>query len=156
MSIAVSAIIIPSRLLRRAVLGYGLTNLGAALALVVDFARGGWLQWLGAGCCLLAGVLVVGSLARAPIVRRIDISGSGQLRLTVQQGIGSNDARAGIVQLLPGSTIWPCLILLRFRQQNGVARVALIFPDSIELGKFRGLSVAIRDVAARTKYILGN
>lgn len=156
MSIAVCAVIVPSRFLRQVLLCYGLANLGAGLVLAAELLRGGGLQWLVAGGCLLAGVLILGSLAQRSIVRRIDISGGSQMRLTVQQGSSTHDARADIVQLLPGSTIWPGLILLRLRQQDGAVRVLAILPDSIELEQFRGLSVAIRDVASRTKQIDGN
>jgi toxin CptA len=149
MSIAVSAVIVPSRLLRRALLCYGLANLGAGVALGAGLVRPFWLPWAAAGCCLLAGVAVLRSPAPGPNVRRIDISGVGQLRLTVQQGIGTNDARAGLVQLLPGSTVWPGLMLLRLRDEDGVACALMLLPDSVEAGQFRRLSVAIRDVASR-------
>lgn len=154
MSIAVSAVIIPSRLLRRALLCYGLANLGAGVALGAGWARPFWLPWACAGCCLLAGVLVLRSLAHGPKVSRIDISGLGQLRLTVQQGIGSSDAPADLVQLLPGSTVWPGLLLLRLRGEDGVLVALALLPDSVESGQFRRLSVAIRDIASRTTQYL--
>jgi toxin CptA len=53
------------------------------------------------------------------------------------------------VQLLPGSTVWPGLMLLRLRDEDGVACALMLLPDSVEAGQFRRLSVAIRDVASR-------
>jgi toxin CptA len=149
MSIAVSAVIVPSRLLRRTLLCYGLANLGAGAALGAQLARPVWLPWLGACACLLAGALVLGALARLPKVRRIDISGLGQLRLTVQQGIGANDAPAAPMRLLPGSTVWPGLMLLRLRGDDGAGVSLALLPDSVERGLVRRLSVALRDIAAR-------
>jgi toxin CptA len=151
MSIAVSAIIVPSRMLRRTLLCYGLANLGAGAALGAGLVRPFWLPLTCACCCLLAGVLVLRSLAPGRKVRGIDISGLGQLRLTVQQGIGSRDTRAALAALLPGSTVWPGLMLLRLRGEDGVVCALALLPDSVEPGQFRRLSVAIRDIASRKK-----
>lgn len=151
MSIAVSAVIVPSRLLRRVLLCYGLANLGAGAALGAGLARPFALPWFGAAACLLAGACVLRCLARLPNVRRIDISGVGQVRLTVQQGIGTQDAAppAPLLLLLPGSTIWPGLLLLGLRGQDGARCVLALLPDSVEAGQFRRLSVALRDIASR-------
>jgi toxin CptA len=149
MSIAVSAIIVRSRLLRRVWLCYGAANLGAAGALAAGLAPARLLP-LGVCGCVLAGTLLLRRLAAGETVRRIDISGLGQLRLTVQQGIGGPDAQPELVRLLPGSTLWPGLMLLRLQRENGkVERLALL-PDSIEAGQFRCVSVAIRDISSRT------
>ena len=149
MSIAVSAVIVPSRVLRFALVGFAAANLGAALALGTDVARPFWLPLAAAGACLLARLALLAALTRGPKVRRIDISGLGQLRLTVQQGIGANDARTELAELLRGSTIWPGLMLLRLRRADGVIGALALLPDSVESGQFRRLSVAIRDVAVR-------
>ena len=151
MSIAVSAVIVQSRLLRRALLCYGAANFGAGAALAAGVARPFRLPWAGALCCLLAGVLLLRCLAHGSKVSRIDISGLGQLRLTVQQGIGPDAAPAALVQLLPGSTVWPGLLLLRLRGEDGVVRALALLPDSVESGQFRRLAVAIRDIAMRTE-----
>jgi toxin CptA len=151
MSIAVSAIIVPSRMLRRIVLCYGLANLGAGAALGAAPVQPFWLPLAGACCCLLAGVLVLRSLAPGRKVRGIDISGLGQLRLTVQQGSGSGATRAAPAALLPGSTVWPGLMLLRLRGEDGVVDALALLPDSVEPGQFRRLSVAIRDIASLEK-----
>jgi len=149
MSIAVSAVIKPSRMLRRALLCFGAANLGAGVALSARLAPMSNLVWLGAAATVLTGVLILRCAAAKPKVRRIDISGLGQLRLTVQQGSGTPVARAEIVQMLAGSTIWPDMMVLRYRQENGVVRALVFLPDSLETGQFRHLSVALRDVASR-------
>jgi toxin CptA len=156
MSIAVSVVIIPSRVLRLVRLAFGFANLGAAAALGFVAPWPSWLAVAGAGCCLLAGVLVLRSAGLDSKVSRIDISGLGQLRQTVQQGIGLNNATAALVQLLPSSTIWPGLLLLRLRGEDGAVRSLVLAADSIEAGQFRRLSVAIRDIASRIEVNLGN
>jgi toxin CptA len=156
MSIAASAVIVPSRRLRLALLCYGSANLGAALALAGGLAGPFRLPGLGAGCCLLAALVLFRALGLHADLRGIDISGLGQLRLTVQLDIGLKDARPELVQLLPGSTVWPCLMLLLLRRQDGVVAVLLLFPDSVEVGQFRPLSVAIRAIASRKKLFSEN
>lgn len=143
MSIAVSAVIVPSRLLRCAQALFGAANLGAAATL------GRTAPALAAACLLAAAALLLALRAGAPKVRRIDISGLGQLRLTVQQGIGAGAARVELAELLRGSTVWPGLMLLRLRRADGRVGALALLPDSVESGQFRCLSVAIRNIAAR-------
>ena len=156
MSIAVSAVIAPSRLLRFALGGFVAANLGAAVALGSGLAGPFRLPQAGACACLLASVALAASLVRGRNVRQIDISGLGQIRVTVQQGGGSNDTRTDLAELLRGSTVWPGLMLLRLRRTDGVASVLAVLPDSVEPGQFRRLSVAIRYIATRKKQILEN
>jgi toxin CptA len=156
MSIAVSAVIIPSRLLRRALLCFAAANLAVAAAVGAGLARPFWQPQAGAGCCALAGMLMLWSLAPAPKVRGIDISGLGQLRLTVQQDIGGRGAPTALLRLLPGSTLWPGLMLLRLGGDDGTVWRLALLSDSVEAGQFRRLSVAIRDIAVQKKQIFGN
>lgn len=154
MSIAVSAVIVPSRVLRWAMLCYGLASLGAGVALALGAASLAGPPWGVAGACLLSGAALLCSPAPGRNVRRIDISGLGQLRLTVQQGVGPEGARAGVMRLLPGSTVWPALLLLRLRGDDGKVSALVLLPDSVEPGQFRRLSVAVRDVASRKEQII--
>jgi toxin CptA len=149
MSIAVSAVIIPSRLLRCALLCHGAANLAAAAALGAGLVRPFWQPLFGAGCCALAAVLILWSLAAGSKVRGIDISGLGQLRLTVQQDIGARGVKTALVRLLAGSTLWPGLMLLRLRGDDGTVWRLALLPDSVAAGQFRRLSVAIRSIAAQ-------
>ena len=151
MSIAVSAVIVPSRLLRSAQALFIAANLGASAALGSGLAGPFRLPLASAGACLLAALALAASLALRPKVRRIDISGLGQLRVTVQQGVGLDDTRTDVAQLLRGSTVWPGLMLLRLRRADGSVGALALLPDSVERGEFRRLSVAIRVIASRKK-----
>ena len=151
MSIAVSAVITPSRLLRFALAGFVAANLGAAVVLGLGLAGPFWLPMAGAFACLLAGAALAAALTRSRKVRRIDISGLGQLRVTVQQGAGSHQTRTDLAELLSGSTVWPGLMVLRLRRADGVVDALTLLPDSVEPGQFRRLSVAIRYIAMRKK-----
>lgn len=57
--------------------------------------------------------------------------------------------KADIVQMMPGSTLWPFFILLRLRQQNKKMIVVSFFWGSLSPQLFRRLSVACRWIAAR-------
>jgi len=92
---------------------------------------------------------------------RLDISGLGQLRLTVQQEMraagaagaphvagSSGPTSEGVaVTLLPGATVWPGCILLRLRTAAGKTVVLVVMPDSMSPRDFRTLSVAVRSLA---------
>ena len=92
---------------------------------------------------------------------RLDISGLGQLRLTVQQEMraagaagaphvagSSGPTSEGVaVTLLPGATVWPACILLRLRTAAGKTVALVVLRDSLSSGDFRALSVAVRSLA---------
>ncbi|MDC8758444.1 flagellar hook-length control protein [Janthinobacterium fluminis] len=143
MSIAVSALLRPSVSLRLLSAGVALCALGAGLAL----ARGGFLWALpgGAASALagLLGLLAQARAARATKPQRLDISGVGQIRLTVYQG------RTGAATLLPGSTLWPGLLLLRLRCEDGATRSLPLWPGTVGGAAFRPLAVACRLIAVR-------
>ena len=151
MSIAVSAVIVPSRLLRFTLAGFVAANLGAAVMLGSGVGGPFRLPLVGACACLLAAAVLGAALARRRKVRQIDISGLGQLRLTVQQGSGLEELRTDLAELQRGSTVWPGLMVLRLRREDGVVGALALLPDSMEPGQFRRLSVAIRYIAARKK-----
>ena len=150
MSIALSAVITPSRMARGMLAAYALGNGGAGLALLIDApASALWPQLAGIACLLVA--LLAGAAARrAPTPRRIDISGLGEVRLTVQQSVGATHEEAVLMRLLPGSTLWPGLLLLRLQPHTGGAvQVLAVWPDSVGPGQFRAFSVASRVIAGR-------
>lgn len=173
MSLAVSAVIAPSRRLRclRAAFCAALCAAALAVGLLLPerFACGGWAGLLP----LLAGLRVaVAPLSRdgfglsdfslrrhthsqailppKATARRIDISGVGQIRLTVQQGMGTGSRSAALAEvgmpmtLLPGATVWPCCILLRLRAEDGAAWPLVLLPDAVGAGQYRALAVAVR------------
>ena len=94
--------------------------------------------------CVLAGGL--GWLLGRPhgIARQFDISGVGQLRLTVQQ-------QSGTLRLLDGSTLWPDLLLLRLGSEDGSVQAVVVLPDSVARPELRALALACRAVAARAE-----
>lgn len=153
MSIAVSAFVRPSFCLSFVPLVF------AALL----FAAGPLLLGAGGGRYGAAGFVAAISvcaglyLLRASLLSwrqnrngwRIDISGVGQIRLTVYQTRRSAAALAEDVTLMAGSTLWPRLLLLRLRQADGVVHGLLIWPGNVAGPAFRPLSLACRAIAAR-------
>ena len=118
MSIAVSAIVRPSRVQRCLQFGAGLSLFAAAFAVgLAAPARfhAGVLQALALAAS--GAVLMHAGAARAK-THRIDISGTGEVMLTVQQGLRKPAASQFGVALLPGSVVWPPLMLLRFRDEG--------------------------------------
>jgi toxin CptA len=139
MSIAVSAVIHPSASLRVA---------QAALCAAM-LACGAWSGPGVAGALLLAAG-VAGMLCHRRLVKlaRIDISAVGQVRLAVYQQRDTQHAGTGQrVQLLPGSTLWPGLLLLRLGDDAGAIHWLAVLPDSTAPDVRRRLALAVRAVA---------
>jgi hypothetical protein len=150
MSIAVSAVVKPSPWLRALRYGFGaLCALAASVLAAWQGARFHAAPWL-AGCCALAALLAWHGARQRPNVRQIDISGLGEIRVSVQQSLGSAAQRPGCWRLLPGSTIWPALLILLLRPVGGgPVQALLILPDSVGAVAFRKLAVAARVIAGR-------
>ncbi|MDB5959922.1 MAG: fliK [Massilia sp.] len=143
MTIAVSVPLVPSRTLRRLVLGFAAVCMGMAAALA-----SGWLgpsTWPAATAtlCLLAGLALAKSAIARLTARTLDVCGPGRLTLTVQQEVGTTHRMQ--VRLLAESTLWPGLLVLRF---DG-APALVLFGDSVPAGQFRRLAVALRAVASK-------
>jgi hypothetical protein len=151
MSIAVSVPLVPSRLLRRLMRGFGGVCLAMALACAAGWPGPAWWPGLGAVLCLLAGLAVLRvSSARSgarPTARTLDVVGPGTLVLTVQQGMGRIERLQ--VRLLGESTLWPGLLVLRLAGVHGPLPPLLLCADSMPPGQFRRLAMALRSVAAR-------
>lgn len=151
MSIAVSAIVRPSRLFALALLAMGFMLYAAALLLHYG---GSMLHHALAIACALAGT----SISLFPLARRnalrIDVSGIGQIRLVDTSPDAAADmihrsVRDGeVVQLLRGSTFWSLLLVLRLQTRSTRVITLLIFPDSVDSDTFHALSVACLWVAA--------
>ena len=153
MSIAVSALVRPSRIQRLLWGGCGLALGASAVAvglltpehfLCSPFVA---LALAGAGAAVLAAAAVHAK------THRIDISGTGDLRVTVQQGVGDDlagDARQGVrAVLLPGSVVWPMLMLLRHAAPDAGPRVVAVWRDSVDADTWRALAVALAVVGRR-------
>jgi hypothetical protein len=160
MSIAVSAVVNPSRLLLAAVGAMCLCIVCSAG--MIGFGKVGELS-------LVVRLLMAGGLVCAAVFGffqtllnrktfRIDISGSGQIRLVEDRNGSAAFSRSGewsgqtasgeVVQLMADSTIWPRLQLLRLRRPDQRVIPLLILPDCVGASSFRALSVACRWIAA--------
>lgn len=152
MSIAVSAVVAPSRVLRALAALFGTCNLAAALAVITIPGEPFRLAPICAAFFLLAAGFLLHFSARRTNTLRIDISGLGELRLTVQQDLRGRGARgetAVPAVLLPGSTLWPQLMLLRLLPADGAPLVLPVLRDSVTPQQFRALAVALRATGGR-------
>jgi hypothetical protein len=146
-SIALTAVVHPSRLLRAGLLAFALAAAAAALMLLLPDAAFHFPHWM-AVFCMLACALALHARARHAKAHQIDISGLGQIRLTVQQNVDRTPV-AVPVQLLPASTLWPQLLLLLLRDGAGRVSAVVVLPDSVAPGTFRALAVACRALGRR-------
>jgi toxin CptA len=156
MSIAVSAVITASRAQRLVLAAYALAHGAAGGFLLASAAPTASLQHGAGGVCLLAACVLARAAHARATARRIDISGLGEVRLTVQQSLGERPADPTLMQLLPGSTVWPHLLLLRLRPDSGgpVSTLA-VWPDSLARTQYRALAVAVQVVAKRNNKFSG-
>ena len=146
-----TVVIAPSRCLRLVLAGFGASLLAASLAVGLlapaQFTAGPVV----AAALLFSGVCVAHAAALKPTAHRIDISGPGQLRLTVQQDVGMEASGGMPVTLLPGSTLWPRLMVLRLGDANDTAgmacRYVVVLPDSVAPDAFRALAVVLGGLA---------
>jgi hypothetical protein len=158
MSIALSVIVRSSRVHRLLSLGCGLAQCAAALAVGIGaparFPDAYWLAPVLAGSAL---ALMLGA-ARRPKTHRIDISGTGELHVTVQQDVGVSGSVTGVpiaavpIALLPGSVRWPMLALLRYRAVDMPGTAAGVLPvcrDSVDAAAWRTLAVALAVIGRR-------
>lgn len=108
-------------------------------------------------CCFFVASSVLYQRTRNRSEFHIHISGSGQIWLMEMVLAGSGMTCPGPSQVktdvsarvMPATTIWPWLLLLRL-QLDGHRVVAVpILPDCLPEGTFRALSVACRWLAAR-------
>ena len=151
MSLAVSARVAPSRRLRAALLLVALAQLCAAIATGILLPD----RVAGAPFCaaffLLAALSLACRWAGATKTHQIDVSGTGTLRLTVQQEMGADQlAPAGsVVTLLPGTLIWPSMLLLHLLDEAGHRQVVPVLRDSLAPSEYRSLRVAIGTLCRR-------
>ncbi len=147
MSIAMSAVLrtpVGLRLLQ-ACLGL------AALLAAWPLATGAYvLGWPAALVSAAGGVLLLAALCSHAKPHTLDISPVGQFRLTEHGAVGGVPASATPpLRLLPGSTLWPALLVLRLSDDQGRI-VTLVVQRALPATKaFRELAVACRAIAAR-------
>lgn len=155
MSIAVSADIKPSRMLL--IMMAVAAVFVAAIGVIFAFALVGQLSFILrislAAACVLAAVLAFWLALQNRKAVWLHISGTGQIRLVEHHAVvrakaGTRVMSGGVAQLLAGSTVWPNLLLLRLRLENGKVRTIPVLPDSVPQETFRALQVACRWVAS--------
>lgn len=158
MSIAVSADIKPSRLLliMAATVAITVAIIGIIFALALIGQLSVVIRLSVAVVCLVVAMLAFWSALRNRKAVWLHISGAGQIRLVehqamVQTRTGSLVMTGGLAQLLAGSTVWPNLLLLRLRLENGRVRTIPILPDSVSKETFKALQVACRWVASHQR-----
>ncbi len=153
-SIALTAVVLPSRGQRVVCLLFALVALLATIA-VLACSESFHTPYLIATACGLACALPLRAAAGSAKAHQIDISGLGQIRLTVQLCSGRIPAaRPGTpvcpaardVRLLPASTLWPSLLLLLLRDSSGVLTPVVVLPDSLSPAAFRALACACRAI----------
>lgn len=151
MSIAVSADIKSSRMLLT-VMAVSAVSV-AFIGVIFGFSLVGELSFIFrvvlAAVCILAASLAFRQVLRNRKAVELHISGTGQIRLVEHHAVisgqtGSPVMRGGLAQLLAGSTVWPNLLLLRLRLENGKVRTIPVLPDSVPKETFRALQVACR------------
>ena len=148
MSIAVSALVRPSRIQRLVWGGCGLAQCASAVAVGLLAPERFLCPSVVAVVLAGAGVAVLAAAAVHAKTHRIDISGTGDLRVTVQQDVG-RDSSGGRAVLLPGSVVWPMLMLLRHAVPGAGARVVAVWRDSVDADAWRALTVALAVVGRR-------
>jgi toxin CptA len=158
MSIAVSAVIRPSRLYLFLCLLFSLDLCITAVLLCHRLVE--LFNLVHCLAVLIVCVIPVFALLipvfRSRNIVRIDISGNGQIRLFQTkrttppyqfQNHSEIDLHAGeIVRLLGDSTLWPHIMSLRLQSEKGKIFTVLVFPDSVEQKNYRSLMVALRCV----------
>jgi len=146
MSIAVSALVRPSRVQRWITLAAGLAQCAAALAVGLH-APERFVSATIVACALAgAGLALLGAALVRPKTHRIDISGTGALCVTVQQDVGGRDGGdggSGDAVLLPGSVIWPMWMGLRYAAPGMTPRVLQVWRDGVDAAAWRALAVAL-------------
>ena len=126
------------------------SGLGAA-QLVGGYALG----WHGALSSAAGGVFLLALLRQRRKPQVLDISPVGQLRLAVylEHGAAPADAcgtASSLRRLLPGSTLWPSLLVLCLEDGAG-RRSAVLAQRGRACPAFRQLAVACRAIAARER-----
>ncbi|HZW22675.1 protein YgfX [Noviherbaspirillum sp.] len=159
MSIAVSAIVRPSRMLT------ALAGAMAAVAAGVAFAIASGLvgdlttpiRWSLSALVFFLATFGFYHGIRSRKTIQLDISGTGQIRLLKAGGEPPCTRQnrphvreiGELVRLMDNSTIWARMLLLRLRLEDGRMVVVPVFPDSVDREAFRALSVACRWIAAQ-------
>lgn len=144
----------PSRLLRASLAAHCATCAGAGALLAAGPAAMFLFSGALAACCFVCAGAAMLAFLGAGKMRRIDISGLGKLRVTVQQNGGETAAQsaavdAGLATLHAGSTVWPRMMMLLLCDGEGALSAVAVLPDSVDAEQFRALAVAVRTMGGQ-------
>jgi hypothetical protein len=160
MAIATSVVVHPSPSLRLALAGMSaLAGCIAASLVPIQFSvQTNALDSLAALICATLSLAGFFKTFRSTKTFHIDISGIGQIRLTQYSGVSTfacsskpllDETGTASVQLQSDSTLWPDLLVLHFRTEDGLSITVPVLADSVQGEGFHELSVACRWIAAR-------
>ena len=160
MSIAVSAVVKPSRLVMALVgticigsIAVGFAILGGQIGTLEP-----WLRGVSGALCVLSGLSGFYSHLKSRKAHHIDISGIGQIRLGEDSALTATsfgntspngEITGDVVSLAEDSTLWSCLLLLRLQTESRSVKVIYVLPDSVDRSTFKALSIACRWIAGR-------
>jgi len=174
MSIAVSAVVRTPVCVRLLQACLGLCALAAAWPLSGNWSGASAPGHLGAYAWPLplaaisaaGGLLLLVLCCRPANACRLDISPVGQLRLAVYLNLNALNVTAlnstalasmapqwppPVWRLLPGSTLWPALLVLQLANDKGARRSVLLQRGTHGCAAFRAVAVACRVMAARER-----
>lgn len=167
MTIAVSTLVRPSRWLRISAVSICLMALSVPLFVGTGLVKSNVSTFLNIiisfGCLIATTIGLWMALSRQQMYR-IDISGIGQIRLTVLKASArsslANESHRDtdyqingeIVRLMENSTIWPGLLLLRLQLEGGAISTLPILYDCVSHDSFRALSVACKWISVRNEF----
>lgn len=152
MSIALSTIIKPSKMLFRLLLMMcaAVFMVGVYVAFCLS-DRIAFTWRILAFCICFSGAIfafLLGRMKMRPC--RIDISDNGQIRLLQQSKTSAIlEDYGNIVQLSKVATLWPRVMFLCFESKDTESVIVTVFPDSVSSCEFRALSVACRWIIGR-------
>ncbi|KAF3997957.1 hypothetical protein [Glaciimonas immobilis] len=154
MSIAMSALVLPSKILFAMVSVLSLN--GALISIFVSFGGIGRLDTVIGFALGMTGLLasVAGWLCyiKSRQTVHIFVTGEGQFKIgeiLPYTNVANRVPQPVVVQLSRGSTLWTDLLLLRFQHIDGRIKSVVILPDCASKQVFGALSVACRWSASR-------
>ena len=159
MTIAASVVVHPSRSLSLSI--YAMASMALIAAFLILFGPNelSWVSRLQISAIVsISAVVTVFKAGRYRKTFHIDISGIGQIRLTQYSGVSIPYKNTGmpldcssgqLVHLCPDSILWPHLMLLRLKADEGEIFSVPVLHDSLDAADFAQLLVACRWIAAQ-------
>lgn len=148
MSIALAVKLKPSRILQGLAISMCLlANLAVVLAFSA-FAMPYWLKLAAAAVSLILSAVALMLFWRDQKSQQLHISNGGQINLHLPDAL-QTAGHDFLVKLDAQSTLWPHLLSLYLRAEDGRLHKLLILPDSLDDESFRALSAALHWISRR-------